>query len=206
MLASMAMLAAVGASGAFAATPLPAPRGSALCEGCHGASGEGMAAAAIPRLAAQAPDYLKKQLDDYASGTRENPIMANWAKQLDETQRAALADYYSSLTAPYTPERGELASAAWERGRQLARQGDEVERVQACDNCHGPEGRGVPHAAPYLACQSAEYIVAALKSWQRHTRRNDNGKLMTSVVSRLQDADIAAVAAYYASLGDSAKP
>jgi cytochrome c553 len=73
--------------------------------------------------------------------------------------------------------------------------------VQACNNCHGPEGSGLPHSAPYLAGQSAEYLANALKSWQQGTRRNDAGKLMVSITDRLQEADIAAIAAYYASLG-----
>jgi cytochrome c553 len=43
-----------------------------------------MAAAHVPRIAGQSADYLKKQLDDHAVGTRDNPIMANFAKALSE--------------------------------------------------------------------------------------------------------------------------
>ncbi len=199
-----AMAAASFATAAPAAT-VAAPPETALCQGCHQAKGEGMPAAGIPRLAGQEADYLQKQLDDYASGKRENPVMKNWAKQLNETQRAAVSAYYASLTAPYaaatsTPMPNQLA-----RGRRLAVQGDEVERVQACDNCHGPDGGGLPRSAPYLAGQSAEYLAAALRSWQQHTRHNDGGKLMGSVVDRLNETDIAALAAYFASLGASAE-
>jgi cytochrome c553 len=164
-----------------------------------------MPAAGIPRLAGQAADYLQKQLDDYASGARENPIMRNWAKQLNETQRAAVAAYYASLTAPYVASTGAPMPIQLARGRQLAVQGDEAERVQACDNCHGPEGSGLPHSAPYLAGQSGEYLAVALRSWQQRTRHNDGGKLMASVAGRLKEADIAAVAAYFPSLTASAE-
>jgi cytochrome c553 len=58
--------------------------GHVPCEACHGAHGEGMAAAHVPRIAGQSADYLKKQLDDHADGTRNNPIMANFAKALSE--------------------------------------------------------------------------------------------------------------------------
>jgi cytochrome c553 len=59
---------------------------------------------------------------------------------------------------------------------------------------------GVLHAAPYLAGQSAEYLTSALTSFQNGTRKNDPGKLMTSVAGQLDAADIAAAAAYFSSL------
>jgi cytochrome c553 len=187
-------------------TTSPPPTGVTLCQGCHGANGEGMPAAGIPRIAGQSAEYLEKQLRDYASGIRENPIMSNWAKQLSDPQKTELAAYYASRTAPNVAHTGAPAAATpaathLARGHQLAHQGDEAKRVQACNNCHGPDGIGVTHSAPYLAGQSAEYLTASLKSWKDGTRKNDAGKLMASVVSRLNDADIAAVAAYFASLG-----
>jgi cytochrome c553 len=39
-----------------------------------------------------------------------------------------------------------------------------------------------------------------LKGWKDGTRKNDNGKLMSSVAERLNDADIAAAAAYFSSV------
>jgi thiosulfate dehydrogenase len=187
------------------------PAGATLCEGCHGPHGEGVPAAGVPRLAAQSADYLEKQLRDYASDARQNPVMKNWATQLNDSQRAELAAYYASLFAPYAAQTRDLVagvSAArapnaqqLARGHQLAHWGDEARRVQACDNCHGPEGSGVAHSAPYLAGQSAQYLLISLKSWQQGTRKNDAGKLMASVVDRLSDADITAVAAYFADRG-----
>ncbi len=78
--------------------------------------------------------------------------------------------------------------------------GDEAKRVQACNACHGPDGVGVPHAAPYLAGQSAEFLASALKAFKDGTRKNDAGELMRSVAERLDDADIAAVTGYFASV------
>jgi cytochrome c553 len=45
-------------------------------------------------------------------------------------------------------------------------------------------------------CGSAE-----LQSWREGKRKNDAGKLMSSVAQRLNDADVSAVSAYFASLG-----
>ena len=173
------------------------------CEACHGAHGEGMAAAHVPRIAGQFADYLLKQLDDYAQGTRDNPIMANFSKTLSEQQRAKFAARYASISAPFIAHTASLSAAQLARGHQLAYQGDEVKRVQACNGCHGPDGVGVELAAPYLAGQSAEYLTSALKAFHDGTRKNDAGQSMRSVAQRLDDADVAAVAGYFASVVSS---
>jgi len=159
-----------------------------------------MAAAHVPRIAGQSADYLKKQLDDYAAGTRDNPIMANFAKALSEQQRAKFAARYAAMSARYIPQAKPPIAVHLARGHQLAFQGDEAKRVQACNACHGPDGVGVPHAAPYLAGQSAEFLASALKSFKDGTRKNDAGELMRSVAERLDDADITAVTGYFASV------
>lgn len=205
LLAAVALTAAVcsgiaPSAGAASADTAPAAAEVAPCAACHGAHGEGMAAAHVPRLAGQAADYLQKQLDNYADGSRENPIMANFAKALSEPQRARLAARYASMSAPYLLEAAPIGGVALARGHKLAYQGDETKRVQACNACHGPDGVGVPRAAPYLAGQSAEYLAGALKAFQQGTRKNDAGQLMRSVAQRLDEADIAVVSGYFASL------
>jgi cytochrome c553 len=178
---------------AFAA-PTPTPP----CEACHGAHGEGMAAAHVPMIAGQSAEYLKKQLDDYAQGTRENPVMQNFSKQLSEKQRLQFAQHFGSMPLPRNAKIGLLNQVQLARGHQLANQGDEQRRAAACNSCHGPDGIGVLHAAPYLAGQSAEYLESALRSFQQDTRKNDAGELMRSIAKRLNDADIAAVSGYFA--------
>lgn len=169
------------------------------CEACHGAHGEGMAAAHVPRIAGQSAEYLKKQLDDYAEGTRDNPVMSNFAKALSDQQRSTLAARYAAMRATPRPPATALNAVQRERGHQLAYQGDEQRRVAACNSCHGPDGIGVLHAAPYLAGQSADYLTSALKSFQQDTRRNDAGESMRSVAKQLDDADIAAISGYFSS-------
>jgi len=187
-----------------AADALPyAKRGlesSRVCQGCHGANGEGNARAEIPRLAGQAPDYLEKQLLDYKSGARDNAVMRNFAKPLSDKDRVQLAEYFSKLMTPYDRSQPTVSEAQWSRGHQLAQQGAEAIRVQACDNCHGPDGSGVEFSAPDLAGQSAAYLMMQLKDWQQGTRKNDAGKVMASVAKQLSDSDIAALAAYFSSL------
>jgi cytochrome c553 len=207
LLIGSVLIAVVPCALAASAAPAPAAKSAAAatppCEACHGAHGEGMAAAHVPRIAGQASDYLKKQLDDYADGTRSNAIMANFAKALSEQQRAKLAARYAAMPAAYLAQGKPSNAVQLARGHQLAYQGDEAKRVQACNGCHGPDGVGVPHAAPYLAGQSAEYLASALKSFQDGTRKNDAGQLMRSVAERLDAADIAAVSGYFASVDPS---
>lgn len=88
MAAGSILLAAVPLAlfgGAATMSPASKPDATtAACQACHGAHGEGMAAAHVPRIAGQSADYLKKQLDNYANGARDNPIMVNFAKPLSE--------------------------------------------------------------------------------------------------------------------------
>jgi cytochrome c553 len=201
-LGSGTVIAEVAASvGPTASARGAAPAAAAVCQGCHGADGEGNPAARIPRLAGQAADYLEKQLRDYASGARPNDIMQNFAKPLSDANRGAVAAYFASVKSPYAKAEPGAIDDQLARGHQLAHQGSEGERIQACDNCHGPEGSGLPHSAPYLAGQSAGYLAAELHWWQQGVRKNDAGKLMSSVAERLTDQDVAAVSAYYESLG-----
>ena len=199
LIVSLQMIAANRLAAAEAGTRAA---NTALCESCHGAKGEGDPEAGVPVLAGQSVDYLEKQLRDYESGTRDNPIMRNFAKGLSDSERAQLSRYYASLSAPapHAVQVAPMDQRQWARGQQLAHQGAEAERVQGCNNCHGPDGSGLPHSAPYLAGQSAKYLAIALKSWQQGTRKNDSGQLMVSVAKQLSADDIAAVSDYFSSL------
>jgi len=170
------------------------------CQGCHGAHGEGMAAKGNPRLAGQAAGYLAKQLDDFASGRRTSPVMTPLAKSLAEQQRGDVAAYFAALATPYETALGPADAALLKRGRLLARSGDESKQLQACANCHGPDGTGERFATPYLEGQAATYLATTIKEWKSGTRANYAGKQMVVVARRLDDRDIAAVAAYFAGI------
>ena len=159
-----------------------------------------MAAKGNPRLAGQAAGYLAKQLDDFASGRRTSPVMTPLAKSLTEQQRRDVAAYFASLATPYETAVGPADAVLLERGRLLARSGDESKQLQACANCHGPGGSGERFATPYLEGQSATYLATTIKEWKSGARANDAGKQMVVVARRLDDRDIAAVAAYFAGI------
>jgi cytochrome c553 len=163
-----------------------------------------MPAAGFPRLAGQQATYLAKELQDFASGSRANSVMSPIAQGLSAQHRADLAAYFESLSGPFTqPAKADVRALT--RGAMLAATGDQAKQLQACGNCHGPEGRGETGAAPYLAGQSSVYIRSAIAAWRAGTRKNDDGQLMASVPARLDDAAATAAAAYYEALGPASQ-
>jgi cytochrome c553 len=182
-----------------------ATRGAALagtCQACHGANGEGNPAGGFPRLAGQNADYLAGQLRHYADGQRTSPIMTPVATALDAQKRADVAAFYAMQSAPYAASAFKASASQLARGRQLTRIGDESKQLQACANCHGPDGSGERYAAPYLAGQSATYLTHALREWKSGARHGGQ-TLMGPIVARLDDQDIAALSVYFERLGES---
>jgi cytochrome c553 len=174
-------------------------KGAPPCLGCHGIDGGGQAAAGFPRLAGLDASYLRRQLDSFADGTRDNAVMKPVATALTTDERQALAEYYSQLPLPAalaTPATPPPAPDS--RGAVLAARGRWSRQVPACEQCHGPGGVGVGAAFPPLAGQSAAYIAAQLKAWQQGRRHNDPLALMQHISTALDDQDITEVAAWFA--------
>ena len=65
-----------------------------------------------------------------------------------------------------------------------------------CAACHGSNGVSVSDTIPNLAAQRAGYIEAQLKALKEGTRKN---AIMNAIAAQLNPADIANVAAYFAS-------
>lgn len=75
--------------------------GVAACLACHGPTGRGNPAAKYPALQGQHAAYTAKQLNDYASNTRQSDgktrIMRDIASRLSEDDIKALASYVQGL-------------------------------------------------------------------------------------------------------------
>jgi cytochrome c553 len=169
--------------------------GAPPCAQCHAFDGSSDASGAFPRIAGQSTYYLMQQLRDFSSNVRASALMSPIAKALSPDDIADVAAYYAGVNAEFLP----LASAApalIQRGEQLAKVGSAAKDLQACDNCHGPGGIGLPPAIPYLAGQYVKYIIFELKMWQRGYRKN-SPEVMFMIATKLDDQDIAALAAYY---------
>jgi cytochrome c553 len=66
-----------------------------------------------------------------------------------------------------------------------------------CAACHGPDGKGIAPNFPVIAGQHASYLLHSLEQYRSGERRN---AVMGPQAVNLSDADIADLAAYYASL------
>ncbi len=172
--------------------------GAAPCSSCHQENGAGNPEAKAPRIAGQPAFYLEKQLRDYAGGARRNEVMGPIAQALSDADKANVAAYFAQASAPLPKPAGNKNAEQAGHGRTLATVGVQEKGVEACANCHGPLGAGLPPSYPALAGQQADYIKAQLQAWQQGTRKNDEADVMKYIAHRLDPQDIDAVAQFFA--------
>jgi cytochrome c553 len=70
-------------------------------------------------------------------------------------------------------------------------------KAQMCTPCHGANGLAVAPNTPHLAGQPEPYLVEQLKAYRSGKRAHE---VMAVVAKPLTDADIADLAAWFASL------
>jgi cytochrome c553 len=162
------------------------------CVLCHGANGES-SSELFPKLAAQNPNYLAKQLTNFKSGARKSSTMESMVKDLSEADFASLGAYFSAQPAT-ADEPTDMALVAV--GRTLYARGNRDSGVAACAGCHGQDGAGTV-ALPRLAGQHALYIENQIKQFKSRARTNDN-ELMHAVAAKMTELEIKAVAEYLA--------
>lgn len=173
--------------------------GAVACNTCHGQKGEGLATGGFPRLAGEATFYMTKQLEDYANGVRESDVMAPIAKALTSAQRESVSAYYASLPVPPLKPAKKAKAAILKRGELLANTGDMKLYLQACNNCHGPGGRGVPPGIPALSGQHASYLAQQISAWQKGKRKSSPDQML-EIAKKLSEKDIEALGAYFESV------
>jgi cytochrome c553 len=110
-----------------------------------------------------------------------------------------VAAYYASLSAPQAKAPSTPSGQSQKRGQTLATLGDEHLGVQACANCHGPNGAGEPPTYPYLAGQNIHYLNTAMDEWKSGARKTDPSEQMPMIARQLSRSDMASLAAYFAS-------
>jgi len=169
---------------------------SALCATCHAADGNSQIAM-NPKLAGQSAKYLLKQLQDYKSGARQNPTMSAMVASLSDQDMADIAAWFASQEVTL----GGANAEQLELAENLYRSGNSDLSVAACSACHGPTGAGNwPAGFPSLSGQHAEYTLTQLRAFRAGERSNDTSGMMRSVVERLTDAELEALASYVSGL------
>jgi cytochrome c553 len=161
-----------------------AERGATLaytCLGCHGVANykNSVPVYNVPRLRGQHADYLVLALQAYQNGERSHATMHANSSSLDAQDMADIAAYLSG--EPLQPSTNPV--------------GTPPAAAQVCVACHGNDGVGITPQYPTLSGQHESYIVRALTDYKKGGRKN---AVMAGFAGQLTDADIKALAAYYA--------
>lgn len=166
----------------------------AVCAACHASDGNSVIPGQ-PKLAQQHPAYLVKQLQEFKSGKRANPVMAGMAATLSKEDMQNIA--YWVATKPAKPGFAKDKALVL-LGERIYRGGIADRQIPACAGCHSPNGAGIPAQYPRLSGQHAEYVGAQLTAFRDGVR--NNSLQMTQVTVKLNDREIRAVADYIAGL------
>jgi cytochrome c553 len=172
---------AVAAVAAQAADDIEAK--AQMCAACHGQNGVPTDPKTIPIIWGQQQSYLVKQLHDYRSGDRDNPIMSPIAKGLAQEDLRKIAAYF--------------AAKSWPAQQAAAPPPSPPNGIAQCQPCHQPKFEGGP-PAPRLAGLSYEYLVASMRSFATDERTN-NGD-MPKFMQALTDSERDAMARYLSAL------
>jgi cytochrome c553 len=129
----------------------------------------------MPIIWGQQQSYLVKQLHDYRSGDRDNPMMSAIAKGLAQEDLRKIAAYF--------------AAKSWPASRATAAPASPPTGLAQCQPCHQPNFEGGP-PAPRLAGLSYEYLVATMRDFATEERGNngDMPKFMQALSDRERDA------------------
>jgi cytochrome c553 len=165
-----------------------------VCVACHAADGNSTTAE-NPKLAAQHPEYLMKQLAEFKSGKRENAIMKGFAAGLSEEDMSNISHWLADQKAKdgFATEKDLVRL-----GERIYRGGIADRQIAACAGCHSPNGAGIPAQYPRLAGQHATYTVNQLNAFRSGARHNS--VQMTGVAAKMNDMEIKAVSDYIAGL------
>ena len=168
-------------------------RGLPACVSCHGAGGNSTITA-NPKLAGQSEAYLHKQLVNFTTPDRNQPVMTTYAKLLTDEEKHNVAAWLA--TQPAKPGAAKNKDTI-ELGKKIYRGGIAEKNVPACASCHGASGAGIPVQYPRLAGQHQDYTVAQLGLFKAGTRKSVE---MATIAKRMSDEEMKAVADYVAGL------
>lgn len=151
-----------------------------MCRTCHGL--DGMASIPIaPHIGGEPAAYLAAQLRAFRDGSRAHEMMTVVASGLTDGQIADVSAWYAA----------HAATAALPSGAS------EEDAPELCVGCHGADGIALFEDAPNLAAETNIYTETQLKAFRSGKRRHE---AMNEIAAALTDAEIRAVADWYAAV------
>jgi cytochrome c553 len=151
-------------------------RNTSTCNACHGQA----SMVSVPNLGGQGAAYFVAAMQAYQDGRRAHPTMREVANSYSDRQLKNLAAYYAQFGA--TEEGAESMPAP--------------APAAACETCHRSGGRApATPVTPVLAGQKTGFLNIALREYRDGVRKHAD---MQTQAAALSDADIEALAAYYA--------
>jgi cytochrome c553 len=163
-----------------------AERGERLaysCLGCHGIPNykNTYPTYSVPKLGGQTAEYIVLALQAYRNKERSHGTMHAQAYSMSDQDMADIGAYFAGTPVASNPNAKPVGTAP--------------EAAAVCVSCHGNDGVGITPEYPTLAGQHADYLVRALTDYKRGGRKN---AVMAGFAGGLSDADIRALARYYA--------
>jgi cytochrome c553 len=126
--------------------------------------------------------------------------MSPIAKSLTLRQMEDVAAYYAAQDVEYMPPVREYNPLLIQEGGILAQRGSPDRQAQACVNCHGPSGAGLPPVYPYLAGQYAGYLELQFQRFKWGIRHNNPLGVMQRIAENMTECEMEAAAAYFATV------
>ena len=190
-LLAIALPLAIFAASAGAQTPFrgDAAKGAAkaqTCLACHGAKSQ-PPVAATPSLNGQPPEYLVLQMFLFREGLRDVPPMRGVLDGVKDPELNDMAAYFAAQQ-PVTKKSKPDA--------KLRARGTDLANGMGCGSCHKSDFTG-QREVPRLAGQAEDYLVASMQAY-RDNKRVGTDTNMNGIMSRVNDADIRALAHFFA--------
>jgi cytochrome c553 len=171
------------------------------CVTCHGQQGQGTNSDYFPRIAGKPAGYLLNQLRAFRDGSRHYAPMNYLVAYLSDDYLREIAEYFAALRPPFAAAQpSALPANLLDRGRTLVHNGDASRQVPPCMSCHGANLTGMVPGIPGLVGLRPNYIAAQLTRWRAGARRAAAPDCMHRIASRLEEADIQALAGFLGSL------
>ncbi len=184
-LAPAVIAASAGAQTAFKGDAAKGAAKAQACAACHGAKGQPPASGS-PSLHGQPPEYLVLQMFLFREGLRDVPPMRGVLNGVTDAEFNNMAAYFAAQ---------QPATKKSKADAKLRARGGEIAGSMGCGSCHMSDFSG-QREVPRLAGQAEDYLVLSMQAY-RDNKRVGTDTNMNGIMSRVNDAEIRALAHFF---------